>query len=259
MLNQIMGIYQSLEGIDEQKNYILPTELYNEGWMLKLVLKWFGNHRNIEYKISMNQNSNWFSEALLPSKFLAMSKGDKLAEGYTNADGIYGDFFIGDKGKGDVALNHDCKQFVVTEAKMYSKYAPKVSNVPGYNQAARNVACMCYLVSRTNLTLEDIGFYTFLPMEQIENEKTFEQYSDINHIKNTVLNRVNLYKGREDYDDKKTWYENDFLPFCDHIKIKLISWEEIISIITIDDDIYGDKLNEFYKLCRKYNLYVKDN
>jgi hypothetical protein len=259
MLNQIMEIYQSLEGTDDQKNHILPTELYKEGWMLKLVLKWFSDHRNVEYKISMNQNSNWFSEALLPTKFSRINKGDKLAETSTHADGIYGDFSIGDKGKGDVVLIPDCKQFVVTEAKMYSKYAESVTHAPDYNQAARNVACMCYLVSRTNWTLEDIGFYTFLPMEQIENEKTFAQYSEINHIKNTVLNRVNLYKGREDYDDKNAWYENDFLPFCDHIKIKLISWEEIISIITIDDDIYGDKLNEFYKLCKKYNLYVKDN
>jgi hypothetical protein len=254
-----MEIYQSLENIDEQKSNILPTELYNEGWMLKLVLKWFSNHKNIEYQISMNENSNWFSEALLPTKFSAINKGDKLAEGYTNADGIYGNFQIGNKGKGDVVLTEDAKQFVVVEAKMYSRYSGYVSNAPKYNQAARNVACMCYLVNRTNLTLDDIGFYTFLPIEQIKNENTFEQYSEINHIKQTVLSRVNLYQGRKDYDDKKTWYDNNFLSFCDRVKIKLISWEEIIALISRNDDTYATGLSEFYSLCKKYNSYIKNN
>jgi len=72
-----------------------PTDLYNEGWMLRLVLDWLSANRDIEHDLAFSDNDKWYSEALLPTAFLPRVRGDKLAESWTHADGVIGDFVIG--------------------------------------------------------------------------------------------------------------------------------------------------------------------
>jgi hypothetical protein len=57
-----------------------PTLLYNEGWLLRLVLDWFSRHDVQGHPLSFGAGARWFSEALLPSAFLARHRGDRLAE-----------------------------------------------------------------------------------------------------------------------------------------------------------------------------------
>jgi hypothetical protein len=57
-----------------------PTLLYNEGWLLRLVLDWFSRHDVQGHPLSFRAWARWFSEALLPSAFLARHRGDRLAE-----------------------------------------------------------------------------------------------------------------------------------------------------------------------------------
>ena len=57
-----------------------PTDLYNEGWMLRLVLDWFSQNPMIQHELRFCEGSDWYSEALLPSAFLARKRGDGLAE-----------------------------------------------------------------------------------------------------------------------------------------------------------------------------------
>lgn len=75
-----------------------PTELFNEGWMLRLVLDWMSRHPGTPHPLSFCPGASWYSEALLPSRFLPRFRRDTRAEGYTHADGLVGQF-SGDRKK----------------------------------------------------------------------------------------------------------------------------------------------------------------
>jgi len=105
-----------------------PTLLYNEGWMLRLVLDYYSNNSGSANELSFIDNSKWYSELLLPSPFSPRYRGDKLGEGYTHADGVIGNFIIQNHGKGDIKLEKTVMQFKVIEAKKYSPLSKGTSN-----------------------------------------------------------------------------------------------------------------------------------
>ena len=230
-----------------------PTDLYNEGWMLRLILDWFSENRNIEHNLNIPDDARWYSEALLPSAFLARYRGDKLAESWTHADGVIGHFLIGEKSEGDLSIRSEAAHLVVIEAKMFSKLSAGVTNAKYYNQGARNVACIAEVVQRANIPpsmFSRLGFFVLAPEVRID-ESVFSKYMDRGSIDDIVSRRVS------EYDDQKMnlWYKNWFIPVMEKIQIREISWEEIINFISGKDQNYGEQLSEFYKLCLKYNQY----
>lgn len=267
MYDEILSIMKSVDHAEASKSNISPTKVYNEGWMLRLVLRWLSNNREINYKFKFLQDSTWYSEALLSTKFKPKHRGDKLSELWTHADGVVGNFAIGKNGFGDLKLKENFKQFIVFEAKMFSKYSKGTKNAPSYNQAARIVACMCNTIKESlqspqkiDTILHDnlsgnikIAFYTVLPSEQIKNEPSFEENIKIENIVKVVKSRIDLYKDREDYQDYISWFYNIFMPLSKIIKTELVSWEEIIDFIQIQDYHYGNNLRTFYNKCLDYN------
>ncbi len=75
-----------------------PTLLYNEGWMLRLVLDWFAARPRDSadpHPLASLRSACWYTEALLRSPFLPRFRGDPLAEAFTHADAAVGHFKIG--------------------------------------------------------------------------------------------------------------------------------------------------------------------
>jgi len=256
ILNEIKEIYKSIENAGSKKNNIAPSELYNEGWLLRLVLKWFSDNRNKvkKNKISFVDDANWYSEGLLQSPFRGQ-RSDGLREGPTHADGIYGNFEPGTRGvNSKIRLKQNCKQFVVVEAKLNSPYSQGVTHSPNYNQAPRTVACMCETVlpsgEQPAQNIGNLAFYTFLPELK---KPTFEEFIDKKYIKTAVRERIEQYQNpggkKSNYQAKLKWYNDCFVPFCDSIKIELIPWEDIIGFIKKIDDSFGTILSHFYKQC----------
>lgn len=148
-----------------------PTELYNEGWLLRLVLDWLDRQREIEHPLSFMPGARWYSEALLPSRFLPRTRGDRLAESFTHADGLIGHFDVDSGQRGDARLRADVQQFIVTEAKLGSKLSRGTKNAPDFDQAARNVACIAHMLSVIGvapLKVRRLGFFVVAPLAQIE-------------------------------------------------------------------------------------------
>ena len=237
---------------------ITPTLVYNEGWMLRLVLNWLSENRHFEHEISFSEGARWFSEASLPTIFKAKNQKDKLAENYTHADGVYGSIQPYD-GKDYIKLEKNCNQFVVVEAKMFSSYSPGVIHAPSYNQAARIVACMCEVLKLQGFNVNGfskLAFFTFLPESQIKDRPSFLKYTCKKNIKEKVENRIKQYSdaGRtEEYEEKAKWYEEFCCPFIDNIQIELISWESILNFVSLHDEETYKKLMVFYDKCKKYN------
>lgn len=171
------------------------TLLYNEGWMLRLVLDWFANQPHHEHPLSFLPGATWFSEALLPSQFFASRRGDPLAEGWTHADGVIGHASIGDGALANTKLKANATQFIVTEAKLYSPLSPGVKNAPDFDQAARNVACMVQVLSESGITcdsMRSMGFYVLAPQSQID-DGLFSKEMSKSSIKAKVIQRIDSY------------------------------------------------------------------
>lgn len=242
-----------LEKCDGSESNFSPTVLYNEGWMLRLVLDWLSSNSSkfdIDHDLTFKTTDQWYSEALLPTVFNSV-KGKKLGESWTHADGVIGNFIIGGNRKGDLSLTKDASRFLVIEAKMFSKLSPGVTNAHNYNQAARNVACIAEVIRLANIkpsAIEKIGFFLIAPDEQIRNN-VFKKQMDYNNIIDIVTQRVKDYQEQE----KGKWLKEWFMPTMEKIQIKEVAWEKLIELINQFDDSYGKKINEFYGNCLKFN------
>jgi hypothetical protein len=240
-----------LSNIDHDIPNFPPTILYNEGWLLRLVVDWFSNSGVADHPLSFPKDGHWFSEARLPSAFLPRFRGDPLAESHTNADGVIGHFVIGSKGKTDLELTPNATHFVVLEAKLYSELSKGVKNAKYYDQAARSVACMAEVLCRANLkpqSFSQLGFYVLAPKEQIKS-RTFSRHLDKKSIKDKVKRRISSYEGERD-----DWFKDWFKPTLEVIDIRSISWDAILDVIKERDSKTGDSLKEYYSQCLTFNL-----
>ncbi len=61
------GVSTILETAGGDSSRLRPTELYNEGWMLRLILDWAETHATRAHPLFFERGARWFSEALLPS------------------------------------------------------------------------------------------------------------------------------------------------------------------------------------------------
>jgi len=249
-------IKELLGELDTEKKHMPPTILYNEGWLLRVVLWCLSQYQIRDAPFYFCDMADWYSEGLLASPFLPVYKRDILAESYTHADGVIGNIAVGKAGRGDIFLVEPFEQFIVLEAKLFSKLAGGILKVPGYNQAARNIACMAEVVKRSGCSIEgfqSLGFYVLAPECQINSETTFKEYTQKESVQQKVRQRVEAYKGRPDYENKRKWFDDYFAPLIDKIDVSLISWEIIIDSISAYDKEMGKKLLEFYDLCCRYN------
>jgi len=225
------------------------TDLFNESWLLRLVLDCLGDHPEVNSPLKFLDNARWFSEAYLPSPFLARFKTDELAEKHAHADGAIGHFSIGGTGKTDLVLDEAAKQFVVLEAKMLSRLSRGIKADGDYDQAARTVACMCEIMLRAGKNPNDIeilAHYVIAPRKQID-LGIFDKHMNLQGIFDKVKKRVDAYKG-----DKDEWFNIAFVPAIKHFKIDCISWEDTIDSIRLDNQTPSE-LKRFYHQCLKHS------
>src|SRR4051812_9976862 len=147
-----------------------PSVLFNETWLLRVVLDWFAGHGGDRYPMSPWPGARWFSEAWLPSAFLPRYRGDRLAEARTHADGVVGHFEIGGPGTAGPTLSGDARQLVVLEAKLLNRLSAGVKNAPYYDQAARTVACVAEVLRRAGREpeqVESLAYVVIAPQARI--------------------------------------------------------------------------------------------
>ena len=224
-----------------------PTELYNEGWLLRLVLDWFEHERESGHVLAFHPNARWYSEALLASRFLPTSRGDPLAESFTHADAVVGHFDISPGERGEAVARGDSGQFVVLEAKLGSGLSKGVKNAPDFGQAARNVACIAHAANVAGLHPEAnaLGFYVLAPEQQIRSG-IFSDFVTKERIRSQVKARVDQFAGVHD-----SWFEEVFLPTLSAVSLDLLSWESIVEYIEARDA--GTGIRDFYDRCLKFN------
>lgn len=233
-----------------------PTDLYNEGWLLRLTLDWFSRSTYSGHPLSFAGGSVWYSEARLPSAFLRRKgfRPDPLAEGHTSVDGAIGQFNVGRSGKTDLVLREGACHLTILEAKLFSDLSKDVTNAPGFDQAARTVACIAEVLHRANIepeAMSSIGYFLLAPREKIEEDR-MAALLDKRSIERKVRQRVEAYGGEKD-----AWLQAAFLPLMDSIKIGAISWEEVVDLIERTEPDAGRQFAQYYHSCLKYTAPAK--
>jgi hypothetical protein len=186
--SDMKAILDTINSIGVQPR-INPTEIYNEGWMTRLLV-----HHSIEQKlvikgIDFGNLQNWTSEGLISSPFV-FAKTER--EGYTHADMALGDFSIDYSHRGEIKVNDNARFFGIIEAKMGSNLSQGTTTVPiGYNQASRNVACIAFRTSELDC---EIFFGVVAPRDVLVRHQINAQ---LKLIEQQIDNRFALYDNLE--------------------------------------------------------------
>ena len=246
MLQRISRI---LDTVGQTDSPLKPTEFFNEGWMLRLVLDHLKNETSRQHRFSFESGAKWFSEGRLPTPFKAGPRGDSNGETRTCADGAIGHLVLGQRGRSDLSLLPSAKQLVVVEAKMFSKLSSGVKHCAEYDQASRYVACIAEVIASADLKPENIdklAFYVVAPASQID-AGVFGERLTKDSIEQSVQCRVRVFEG-----DREQWYEEVFKSTLKAIRVELISWETVL-------DGLPNELHEFYEQCIQFNRPLKRN
>jgi len=232
-----------------------PTEIYNEGWMIRILLSVASKGIDC-FPFTFFPDAKWSSEAQIISPFLPRFLRDPLAENLTHLDAVIGHYEFRRGTKTGLALTANSEQFIVIEAKMYSLLSKGIQNAPNYDQAARTIACMAWTIEQSSRVIPDfksLGFFVLAPEEQINNGKFSRQMNKRNIIEK-VEHRIESYSDEiNKFAKLRNWYENGFLPIVERIDLQCVSWEWVIDNIMSVDSLNGPVIRNFYNQCLKFS------
>lgn len=232
-----------IEALNSLKEQINPTVIYNEGWMIRLLvmesLIQKLKIKNLDFAILATRN--WSSEALIKSPFVGI-KHNK--ENHTHADIILGDFNVDYNVNGETKLNEEPQVLGIIEAKMGSNLSKGTSNSKSnYNQASRSICCLSY-ITRNNPECE-LFFVVAAPLA------TINKYKIENQIKQEYINQQ--IKNR--FKHSEVTYSPEIENQVNNCKITAISYEEWID--KLENNQVKKILNDFYKKCLFHNKIIK--
>ena len=247
---------------DIDKSPVAPSEVYNETWMLRMMLSFIhdyyvdriDNQCEELSRIASAVRRNWISEGGLRPVF--------EKEGPTWADAILGNIKLDDQGETKrgvvVDSDNDKDGVIVIEAKMNSALASGITHASDYNQVVRNIACLAQLVMGKELA-KDSAFFVFAPQSKInvwindwklgpkylcgEPEKCSEKVWEVINGQTRKIKEPSVCDKSECFKQAvKNIVANS----------KLISWESIIQSFNCDK---RESLKNFYvKTCSEYKV-----
>jgi hypothetical protein len=269
----LINILKSCESKDREQHHFPITEVFNEGWMLRLVLDVLQTVDVPGHPLNFLYGATWYSEARLrppflrkPKKALPGGEKDSLGEGYTNADGVIGHFTFrkGTKAGLQLTKGEGPRQFIVVEAKMFSGLSSGTTNAPSYNQAARTIACMAEIIRQSGTSLdclESVGFFVVAPKEKLQQsgKNSLRTYVAHDAIKNAIDQRMADYEAAFRSDKQLYEWKDGVDRLLERLneenRLALLSWEAVIKPFRESDEKInrkiGNELLEFYKCCEE--------
>ena len=240
----MQSIIEIIKSIDTDFPNVNPTELYNEGWMTRLLTSQSFNEKTKLEGLDFGKIINWTSEALISSPFV---KAVESREGYTHADIALGDFKVDYEKRGEIIILDKAKIFGIIEAKMGSNLSKGTKHFSDYNQASRNLACIC---SQTYNKECEIFFIVVAPHKQLLKHKIEKQINlqfMIQQIKERFKNYLESFKSSQNM--------NLILSKAETCVVRALSYEEWIEAIVNSDS--KDFIKDFYMKAKKWNR-IKD-
>ena len=247
MFRELLEIYQSSlvnEGAPEC--LFAETLIFNEGWMLRSVLKeWLTGSKRSQFRfLPFPGGVKLYSEGQLRTPFKAGYRGDPQAESHTRVDGIVGNFSIVGT-KSGIGLNPDFRYVSVFEGKLYSRIARGTKNAPYYDQISRTTACIINAILQAGT---GTGYRAHLAVLYPEDNRHIDPalYSTA-YIENQITKRVQAFMEAGTDDGDITRFAAGWRDVLKNLQIWFVPWEEVLAEIGCDD------LDRFYELCKRFN------
>lgn len=247
MLPELLKIYnESRINPGEPKCLFAETLIFNEGWMLRAVLKeWLSASQRSRFGfLPFPPGAKVYSEAQLYTPFKARYRGDQQAESHTHVDGIVGDFELSDS-KSGIRLSPDFRYLAVFEAKIYSPLSKGTKNAPHFDQVSRTAACMSHAI----LEAGPKGDYAvhLVVLYAAGNKKVHPGQYTSAYVEEQIAERIQGYLPSDERSEPSARFFGEWKSVLSRIQIQFLTWEDVLAEIT------NDELNQFYRLCKKFN------
>ena len=246
MLKELLGLYEAgLINRDTPKCLFPETLIFNEGWLLRSVLKEWraGSGSQGLGFLPFPPGVTAYSEGQLRTPFKARYRGDKLAESHTRVDGIVGDFSITGT-KSGIKLKPDLRYIAVFEAKLYAPIGRGVTNAPWYDQVSRTAACLINSILLAG-TKDDYSAHLVVVRAKDNRYIDPAAYSK-SHIEQTIASRLEPFTAAEDRSDTIERFAAGWKEVLHKLKVHFLAWEEVVA------DIGDPELSRFYDLCKQF-------
>jgi len=239
-MEELLHIIKSIES--SRTPHINPTEIYNEGWMVRLLVSQSVSYGLTFCNVNFENCKNWTSEALIASPFV---DAPIKREGYTHADIAFGDFSVDYEKRGEIIIDADAKQFGIIEAKMGSNLSQSTSNAPNYDQASRNLACIAHQTVDINRCNEK-HLIVAAPEQTIDKHRLMKQV-DLNTMVSKIEDRFEEYSF--DFQSEKS--KDKVVENAKNINVDIWSFEDWIN--AFDGNQIWYVLDKFYRKALKWN------
>lgn len=247
MFRELLRVYQSsLVNEGAPKCLFAETLIFNEGWLLRSVLKeWLTGSRCSQFRfLPFPEGVKLYSEGQLRTPFKARYRGDAQAESHTRVDGIVGDFSIVGT-KSGIGLNPGFRYIAVFEAKLYSRIARGTKNAPCYDQISRTTACVINAILQAGART---GYRAHLAVLYPEDNVHIKPalYTET-YIESQIDKRLQAYTEADGLDDTVTRFATRWRGALKNLQIWFLTWEDVLVEIGCED------LDRFYNLCQRFN------
>lgn len=227
-----------------------PTSIFNEGWLVRLVMDWFSQHPASGHPLHFLSGSTWFSDGLIATPFLPRFRNDPLGEGRAHTSAVFGHIAISRENKVDLVAGTELPQFCVIDARLMNDPNPSQRGFPGFDPSARLVACTAETLRRARIRPEEcdsLALFLVAPQERLDRQE-FDTAFNLNTIQRKVQRRVKAYEGEKD-----AFYREWFLPTLERIELELLPWEVVLEEIGAQDPTAGQDIFAFYDACLELN------
>ena len=254
----LQRIHEMLESCATASPVIPCERLYNERWLLCLVLDWFAQHAQddasqsgqgiAEHPLAFMPGARWFSGAHLASPFAKRYKGDRLAARRFQADGLIGHFDVRlKKSKPVIDIQPDAQQFVVIITLLFKPLKPGGKHTRYFDEVANALSCQIETLHRANrypVDMAQVELVVIAPQAQIDAENIAAALAP------ATLAHKNQRRVREYHaPQKQEWLNEWLLPALDHMRISTISWESLWDTIYAHDPAANREIREFFLHC----------
>ena len=242
MLKQLLGVYEAgLVNREAPKCLFPETLIFNEGWLLRLVLReWLAGSGGSQLGfLPFPEGVAAYSEGQLYTPF----RGGSHREGNTHVDGIVGDFSITDT-KSRIELKSDLRYIAAFEAKLYAPLSADVTYAPGYDQVSRTAAC---LINSILLAGAKADYSAHLVVVRAKDNRYIDAaaYSR-SYIEETIAKRLQPFTVSEERSDAIERFAAGWKDAFKSLQVHFLTWEEVVA------DIGDRELLRFYDLCKEF-------
>ena len=272
-------IYEPLMKLKDICGDTIPqSEIYNETWMLRLVLSLMSKVDTKSNTFTDSQSDSHLRDVCMAVKCGWISEGG-LKPIFKQESTTWTDAIVGAVQKSSSNRNIEkneaaiYKGVIVIEAKMGSDLSAGGSRLKGYNQVARNIACLArFMVEGCEnvdiKTIKKCKFLVFAPKAKIGHWRNLDEkqqkkkrdrfYSPDNMIESTsrVLDEIKKkYVVRQELKEKWQKVKTAVEEICKHSIV--ISWDDVIKFLQNHLKDYAPCLgclgclNDFYNQAKE--------